>query len=107
MRNYLPIGSVVLLKGAEKRIMICGRLQAEVESGKLFDYSGCLYPEGILSPKDMFLFNHADIETVYFIGFQDPEELAFKKYINEQIDKHIEEEKRKAAGEDISQEEGE
>lgn len=26
-RELLPIGSVVLLKGGEKRVMICGRIQ--------------------------------------------------------------------------------
>lgn len=80
--NLLPIGSVVLLKESNKRIMIVGRLQRQVESGKLWDYSACYYPEGIINPKELFLFNHEQIAGVYFIGFQDPEELQFTQELN-------------------------
>lgn len=46
-KNLLPIGSVVLLRGGEKRLMICGRIQTRAGSDKVYDYSACLYPEGI------------------------------------------------------------
>lgn len=78
-KNLLPIGSVVLLKGGEKRIMICGRIQANAGDGKIYDYSACYYPEGIVDPGNMFFFNQDGIERVYFIGFQDEEELKYRK----------------------------
>lgn len=76
--NLLPIGSVVLLKGGNKRVMICGRIQARAGERKVYDYSACWYPEGIVSPKDMFFFDHDAIERLFFVGYQDDEELAFR-----------------------------
>ena len=43
-KKYLPIGSVVLLKNANKRLMIYGRLQKAEDSDSVRDYIGCLYP---------------------------------------------------------------
>nr|WP_246861312.1 DUF4176 domain-containing protein [Bacillus sp. REN3] len=77
MKKYLPIGSIVLLKGGTKRIMIYGRQQKEIKSDKIWDYIACLYPEGNLNEDYMFLFNHDQIEKVFFIGFQDEEEIEF------------------------------
>lgn len=87
MNDFLPIGSVVLLKGAEKRLMVIGRFQVEVETGQIYDYSGCLYPEGVINPKDLFLFQGDDIERVYFVGMQDEEEFAFRQYLVDEIRK--------------------
>lgn len=80
-KNLLPIGSVVLLKGGEKRIMICGRIQVKEGSEEIYDYSACYYPEGIINSESMFFFNHEAIEMVYFIGFQDTEELSFRSNV--------------------------
>jgi hypothetical protein len=77
MDKYLPIGSIVLLKGGTKRIMIYGRQQKELKSDKVWDYIACLYPEGNLNEEYMYLFNHDQIEKVFFIGFQDEEEIEF------------------------------
>lgn len=55
--EFLPVGSVVLLKGGNKRIMICGRIQAQAGSDIIYDYSACYYPEGIIDPQSMFFFN--------------------------------------------------
>ena len=85
-KNLLPIGSVVLLKGGEKRIMICGRIQVKAGSDEIYDYSACYYPEGIINPDSMFFFNHDAIETLYFIGFQDKEELEFRGNILNKLD---------------------
>ncbi len=76
---YLPIGSVVLLKGGEKRLMICGRIQTRAGEDKIYDYSACYFPEGIVDSKHMFFFNRDAIERVFFIGLQDSEELAYEE----------------------------
>lgn len=47
--DLLPIGSVVLLNQADQRMMIIGRSQKDQESGRIFDYAGCLYPTGIIN----------------------------------------------------------
>jgi len=77
MKNYLPIGSVVLLKEADKRIMIIGLAQKEAETETVWDYSAVLYPEGLLDPSKLYLFNHDKLQTIFFIGFQDPEGIQF------------------------------
>lgn len=77
--TYLPLGSVVLLNGGSKRVMVYGRKQQQVATGSVWDYIGCLYPEGNLDEDYMYLFNHDQIERVYFVGFQDEEELAFAR----------------------------
>ena len=53
--QLLPIGSVVLLEGAEKRLMICGRIQTDTATGTTYDYSGCLYPDGIIDSSQIYM----------------------------------------------------
>ena len=85
MKSLLPIGSVVLLNGGEKRLMICGRVQTNVATGKTYDYSACFYPDGIISSKELFMFNNENIRKIFFIGFQDGEEFAFRQFMEEQL----------------------
>lgn len=77
-KNLLPIGSVVLLKGGQKRIMITGRILTRAGSDTIYDYSACYYPQGIVSEDSTFFFNRDAIDKVFFLGFQDGEELAFR-----------------------------
>lgn len=78
MDKYLPIGSIVLLKGGKKKIMIYGRKQISVNNGQMYDYVACFYPEGNISENYTFLFNHVDIEKVIFEGYSDEEEVQFQ-----------------------------
>ncbi|HOQ07268.1 MAG TPA: DUF4176 domain-containing protein [Clostridiales bacterium] len=95
MKELLPIGSVVMLKGGNKRVMICGRIQTHVETGKTYDYCACYYPEGIINPRELFLFNNEDIDQVYFIGLQDVEEFRFRGFIEKKL-KELEEKENKS-----------
>ncbi len=84
--KYLPIGTVVLLKGAEKRIMITGFASMSPETGdNIFDYSGCVYPEGFLNYNEVCVFNHNQIERVFYKGYVDQEEVEFKKALVDQL----------------------
>ena len=80
-KDLLPVGSVVLLKGGEKRIMIIGRIQAKAGSDEIYDYSACYYPEGMISSDSTFFFNRDAIDTVYFRGFEDLEEQTYRKEV--------------------------
>ena len=81
--KYLPIGTVVLLKGGKKRAMITGFCSvAQENQDKIYDYSGCVYPEGYLSSNQVCLFDHDQIEKIYFVGFEDEEEVQFKDKLN-------------------------
>ena len=86
--KYLPIGSVVILKGATKKIMITGFASMSPETGDtIYDYSGCLYPEGFFDYNQVCVFNHNDIEKQFFTGYVDEEEKTFKKKIVEELNK--------------------
>jgi hypothetical protein len=74
MEDLLPIGSVVLLNGANKKLMIYGRKQLQADTGKLWDYVGCLYPEGNITAEYTYMFNHTDIKEVFFVGYKNEEE---------------------------------
>lgn len=81
--KYLPIGTVVLLKGGRKRAMITGFCSvAQENQEKIYDYSGCVYPEGYLSSNQVCLFDHDQIDKIFFLGYEDDEEKVFKDKLN-------------------------
>src|SRR5690554_5154827 len=83
--EMLPLGSVVLLKGGTKKIMIVGRVQLKNDDNEktIYDYSASYYPEGIIDPKELFLFNNENIDKVYFRGYEDEEELDFRELVQQ------------------------
>lgn len=84
--KYLPIGTVVRLAGGKKRLMITGFCSVEEKNKeKMWDYSGCLYPEGYLSSNQTCLFDHAQIEKIYHLGLIDYEEEEFKNKLKSLI----------------------
>jgi hypothetical protein len=82
MKEYLPIGSIVLLENGEKKIMIYGRKQQAVATNEEYDYVACLYPEGNINEDFTYLFNHSDIREVIFTGFTDEDENTFLEQLN-------------------------
>ena len=90
--KYLPIGTVVMLTGGKKRVMITGFCTIqESNKEKIWDYSGCIYPEGFLSSNQTCLFDHEQIEKIYYLGYVDQEEQQFKSKLKElatMINKH-------------------
>lgn len=84
--KFLPLGSVVLLKNATKRLMITGfYVKADENGEKIYDYVGCLYPEGVISSKENCVFNHEQIDKIFFIGYSDDEEKRFKEKLNKAV----------------------
>ena len=82
--KFLPIGTVVMLKNGSKRLMITGFCMMDKgNTDKVFDYCGCLYPEGMLSSDQTALFDHEQIAKVYHVGYSDDEEKAFKTKLND------------------------
>ena len=86
IEKYLPIGTVLKLKEAEKSIMIIGYCPITNE-GKNFDYAACMYPEGVLSPKETLLFNHDEICEVIYKGLESEEYKNFNDKLIEIIGK--------------------
>ena len=63
MKDLLPIGSVVTLKEGTKKLMIMGRLQQNMKTKKIYDYAGCLWPEGYMDKEHcyvLFAYNYRD-----------------------------------------------
>lgn len=84
--RLLPVGSVVLLNNATKRIMVTGYCQCkEGDTTQVYDYAGCVYPEGFISAETTALFNHDQIKDIFHVGYQDEEQEAFKSRIVEVI----------------------
>ena len=86
--GLLPIGSVVLLKGSSKRLMITGVGQyalAEEGARRLYDYVAVVFPEGYLNPEENYLFDNEQIDKVYFIGLQHSESIAFLERADQTI----------------------
>lgn len=81
--SYLPIGSIVNLKGGTKKIMITGFCC--FSDNKMYDYTGCLYPEGYISLKKMLVFNSDQIEKIHYIGPSNDEEKHFKQELNKLV----------------------
>ena len=87
MKEFLPIGSIVLLKETKKKLMVIGRVQ--ICDGKAFQYSGVLYPEGYMGSDKLYLFNDSDIETIYYMGMQDEDEFNFRQLLMEKVQEEV------------------
>ena len=86
--ELLPIGSVVLLKNGTKKVMITGFYTvSEKNPNEVYDYIGCLYPEGIISSDKNLLFNHEQIANIYYNGYVNEEEKEFKQKLQIAVDK--------------------
>lgn len=93
--DWLPLGSVVTLKGARHQVMIYGRRQrvqgavgadasddatgvAPVD-GREWDYVACPWPEGNMGPGHTYLFDAESIDTVWFLGYQNRDEFSMRR----------------------------
>lgn len=91
MDRLLPNGSIVLLKGGNKRLMIYGRKQLVTEGGQdinvgeetMYDYLGVPYPEGYINDEYTYVFNHTDIIDIIHRGYEDEEEEEFQKILKQ------------------------
>ena len=80
--QFLPNGTIVLLKGAAKKLMIYGRKQLKLDDEQMFDYLAVPYPEGYISPEYTYVFNHSDIEEIIFLGFDNEEEKTLQSILH-------------------------
>ena len=85
--KYLPLGSVVILKEAKKRIMVVGYAATSEETGeKMYDYIGCLYPEGIIDSSKNLLFDHEQIDKIFALGYKDEEWIEIESKIKQIVE---------------------
>lgn len=79
MKRLLPLGTVLKLdqESAEKVMIISRLVRKEKEEDQMWDYCGCIVPQGINNQSELKFFNHSDVRQLLFIGFQDEEELKY------------------------------
>ena len=77
IEDLLPLGSIVMLNGGQKRLMIYGVMQTEQTTNTQYDYIGVLYPEGSIGKGTQYLFNNDQIKQVFFKGYEDEERAGF------------------------------
>ena len=91
--KFLPIGTVVLLKGGKKEVMITSYCifpnNTEIKDGKevkpekkIYEYGGCIYPEGILDSNMICAFNHSQIEKICHMGYETQTQQELSKVLN-------------------------
>ena len=91
--KFLPIGTVVLLKGGKKEVMITSYCifpnNTELKDGqevkpqkKIYEYGGCIYPEGILDSNMVCAFNHNQIEKVCHFGYETEAQKELSRILN-------------------------
>jgi len=83
MKEYLPIGTVVILHEGETPLMIYGRQQIHHHDNIIYDYVSCIYPEGHINEEYTFLFNHENIDKILYTGYATDEDAERVKILNE------------------------
>jgi len=83
--DWLPIGSVVLLNGANKTLMVMARFVYNTNEGKYYEYCGCLYPEGF-GDSEYYFFNHDEVAVVAQKGYEDEYEKLYREKVLDGID---------------------
>ena len=73
--RLLPLGTILILEGGVKKVMIVARGVATRIEGevKYFDYGGCLYPEGIVGDQLLY-FNEEDSSHIIAKGYHDQDD---------------------------------
>lgn len=75
MTEFIPLGSIVYLKGGVQKVLVIARAINVRKGNKVFffDYGGVPYPEGLISDQAAY-FNREDIVKVVFRGYHDEDD---------------------------------
>ena len=84
--RFLPIGTVVVLKNSEKKLVITTYLPITNEK-TMFDYGSCTFPEGVIETSVGTTFNHEDIKEVVHMGLVNDEQKEFNQVLKTNADK--------------------
>ncbi|OFK22489.1 hypothetical protein HMPREF2826_01720 [Olsenella sp. HMSC062G07] len=99
--TYLPIGSVVELKGGERPLMVAAVMARDGNSGRLWDYMGYPYPEGRRDVASDYFFDGDMIESLLHLGYFNDETMAFQSFLAEQEGEYRRQ-RKESRGEDRS-----
>ena len=87
--EYLPLGSIVLLKGGLQKLMIVSRAINVHNNDRIFffDYAGVAYPDGLVE-EQLPYFNIEKIAKVVFEGYTDIDDENAVDNINIYLNEH-------------------
>lgn len=99
--RFLPIGTVVMLNGGKKEVMIISYCifptNGTVKDGKeivnekkMYEYGGCIYPEGMINSNLICAFNHDQIAEVLYMGYETDKQKELSKVMNDGYEKYKE-----------------
>lgn len=99
--RFLPIGTVVMLNGGKKEVMITSYCifptNVQIKDGqkvaaerRMYEYGGCIYPEGILDSNVSCAFNHNQIAEVLHIGYETDKQNQLSQILNGGYEKYKE-----------------
>lgn len=88
---FLPLGTVVVLNGSIKKVMIAQRavyvpVNEDETDIKYFEYGAVLYPEGLVDGQLVY-FNSEDVYKVIAVGYTDADDELLFEEINEALEK--------------------
>ena len=83
--EFLPVGSVVLLKNATRPVVVIGYMMLEEGSSEIWDYLACAYPIGVVGDQKNLLFKKEQIAKIIFKGYSDAEGNQFLKQLEESV----------------------
>lgn len=85
IEKLLPVGTIVRLKDGIKTIMVTGFFPVSGDDNKMYDYSACFYPEGLISSEINMLFNHEQVDEIIYPGYNSKEDADFKSKLKEYV----------------------
>lgn len=89
--DFLPLGTVVVLNGSIKKVMIAQRavyvpVNEDETDIKYLEYGAVLYPEGLVDGQLVY-FNSEDVYKVIAVGYTDADDELLVEEINEALEK--------------------
>lgn len=86
-KEYLPLGTVVMLKNGKKPMIIVGYLGKNPnQPDQVFDYYAYPYPEGCMDSSIVYQFDQESIAGMLCLGYRDLETTAYLKALSEQAE---------------------
>lgn len=86
---FLPLGSIVRLKGGDRKMVIVARALQVQNAGRelYFDYGAVPYPQGVVG--DQMAYFQADlIDRLLFMGYSDAEDLEAGRNVRRFLETH-------------------
>ncbi|MDI9590537.1 MAG: DUF4176 domain-containing protein [Acidobacteriota bacterium] len=86
--GFLPLGTVVVLKGNPRKFMIIARgvVVKQPDGSFYYDYGSCLWPEGLLGDRVAY-FNRDAIHKVVSRGYADGDDELMQENLAESLKK--------------------